>query len=102
MDGVAEIPTQVSFRTQNHTHFKVFLMTTGDRYQQYDMEAADGQVSFFMSQRSESSTLVHDLGNVHVSTIDTVDKKILCHSSRLFGCKLSTRRGHRNLFFLSH
>ena len=98
---IAEIPAQVSFLTQV-SRLKVFLMTSGDRYQQYEMEAADGKVCFNMSQRSEIGALVHDLGNMHVSTIDTADKKVVCRSSRHFGCKISTRQGHRNLFFLSY
>ena len=79
-------------------------MTAGDRYQQYDMETDfnEGKVYFYMTQKSEMGTIGHNLSDMHVATIDTPDKKVVCRSGRLFALKLSAKAGHRYLYFLSY
>ena len=76
-------------------------MTTGDRYQQYYMEAEEEKVYFFRSKREEKGTIVHQLSNLHVSSIDSQEKKVLCNSRRHHGIVLSNSQGHRKLYFLS-
>ena len=76
-ETTAVTSVQVSFLSQA-SRLKVFLMTSGDRYQQYEMETSDGKVNFFLSQKPETGAIEHDLSNMHVATVDTVDKKVIC------------------------
>ena len=39
---------------------------------------------------------------MHISSIDSPEKKVLCQSRRLFGIALSTIQGHRKLYFLTY
>lgn len=81
---------------------KVFLMTTNDRYQQYYMEAEESKVYFYKARREDKETIVHDLMTMHIVSIDSHDRKVLCKSRRHFGVTLVTQQGHRKLYFLSY
>ena len=81
---------------------RIFLMTSGDRYQQYWMDTSDTQVFFFRKAKTEKGVLVHELADLHISSIDSPEKKVLCKSRRHFGIQLSTTTGHRKLYFLTH
>ena len=64
------------------------------------MIADETEVVFFRNERTEKGSIVHKLKDLHVSSIDTANKKVLCN--RHFGITLSTTKGHRRLYFLSH
>ena len=66
------------------------------------MEAEAGAVYFFRIKREEKGTIVHDLSNLHVTSIDSPDKKVLCKSRRHFGMLITSSEGHRKLYFLSY
>jgi len=66
------------------------------------MEVEDATVYFFRGQRSDDGTIVHELQNMHITSIDTPDKKVLCKSKRHYGISLSTTQGHRKLYFLNY
>ena len=68
---------------------KVFLMTTGDRYQQYYMEAEGPTIYFYRLTRGEKGTISQNLPNTHITSIDSAEKKVLCKSRRHFGFTLS-------------
>ena len=78
-------------------------MTVGDRYQPYEMKITDDKVYFAIigSKKSDSRTIMHNLRELQVSSIDTIDLKVLCRSSRHYGCRIATISGHRSLFFLN-
>ena len=71
------------------TKVKVFLMTTGDRYQQYYMEADGPTVYFYRLKRTDKGTITQNLTNTHITSIDSAEKKVLCKSRRHFGFTLS-------------
>ena len=77
-------------------------MTYGDRYQQYSMEAENGAVHFYRRSKTERGAVMHNLSEMHISTTDTQDKKVLDESRRLFGIILWSKSGHRKIYFLSH
>jgi len=79
----------------------VFLMTTGDRYQQYYMSALAGKIYFFRLNMEEKGVIEHDLATMHITSIDTPDKKVLCKSRRHFGFQVSNENGHRKLYFMT-
>jgi len=81
---------------------KVFLMTTGDRYQQYFMEADGSTVYFYRLKREERGTISQSLSNTHITSIDSAEKKVLCKSRRHFGFTLSNDAGHRKLYFMTY
>ena len=53
-------------------------------------------------EEEKSLKIVHALADLHICSIDTPDCKVLCRSSRHFGCKIATSTGHRNIFFLTY
>ena len=90
---------------------KVFLMTKDDRYQQYEMtihndtsaELCFKQVKANVTTTQvEASVVRHQLGRIHICSIDSPSTKVYCQSERHFGCRSSTPTSHRSLFFLSH
>jgi hypothetical protein len=81
---------------------KVFLMTTGDRYQQYYMEAEGPTIYFYRLTRGEKGTISQNLPNTHITSIDSAEKKVLCKSRRHFGFTLSNEQGHRKLYFMTY
>ena len=64
------------------------------------MTAEETEVVFFRNSKTEKGAIVHKLANLHITTIDSADKKVLCN--RHFGITLSTTKGRRRLYFLSH
>ena len=66
------------------------------------MDTSETEVFFYRESRTEKGVIVHKLSELHVATIDTADRKVLCRSRRHFGITLSTVNGHRKLYFLSH
>lgn len=80
----------------------MLLMTTGDRYQFYKMQALEGKVFFFKQAVGDKETLSHDMAQLRISTIDTIDRKIVCKSRQHFGAVLSFCKNHRKLFFLNY
>ena len=81
---------------------RIFLMTSGDRYQQYWMDTSETEVFFYRHSRTEKGVIVHQLKQIHVASIDAEDRKVICTSRRHFVITLSTVTGHRKLYFLSH
>ena len=80
---------------------KVFLMTTGDRYQQYFMEAIGPTIYFYRLRKEDKGTITQNLTNTHITSIDSQEKKVLCKSRRHFGFTLSNEQGHRKLYFMT-
>ena len=66
------------------------------------MNVEETEVYFFRQSKTERGAIVHKLAELHITTIDTADKKVLCKSRRHFGITLATMKGHRRLYFLSH
>lgn len=77
-------------------------MTTGDRYQQYYMQARNGQIHFFKLAIEEKGTITHNLASVHITSVDSPEKKVLCKSRRHFTFLLSDENGHRKLYFMAY
>ena len=77
-------------------------MTTGDRYQQYYMEADSKQVYFYRTRIQDRGTIEHDIARMHITSIDSPEKKVLCKSRRHFGFTISNEKGHRKLYTLSY
>lgn len=66
------------------------------------MDTDDTKVYFFRRSKTEKGAIKHVLSELHITSIDTAEKKVLCKSRRHFGMTLTTVNGHRRLYFLSH
>ena len=64
------------------------------------MNVEETEVYFFRQSKTERGAIVHKLAELHITTIDTADKKVLC--KRHFGLTLSTAKGHRRLYFFTY
>ena len=92
---------------------KVFLMRRAERFQQHSMKIVDKHQLVLESQESVSSPkkgasfvdpkpVVHDLRTHRVSSIDSVNQRLLCKSNRHFCVKIESREGFRKLYFLTY
>ena len=66
------------------------------------MEVTDKKVFFFNMQKRDKGAVSHDLKNMHISSIDTPEKKCLDGSHRLFGAMLNSQSGYRKVYFLTY
>jgi len=66
------------------------------------MEPKNGKIHFFRLSIDEKGTISHSLASMHITSVDSPEKKVLCKSRRHFGFLLSNESGHRKLYFMTY